>query len=83
MSSNFIQNQWTQNRIIANHWKSLSINSILSQLELNKTPLLQKRNITELQQYCLGKDECMKKIVSSSWCGNEESCLLMLADVPG
>jgi len=83
MSSNFVETQWTQNSIVANHWRSLTIHSILSQLKLNNTMLLQQQNITELKQYCNGKKECMKGMASNGWHDNAEYCLLMLADRPG
>lgn len=78
----FVQSQWTQNKLIVDHWRSLLQQNTLSQLELNKTALLQIQNITEIRQYCGGKKSCLSGISSVIGC-DRPSCILMLADAPG
>ncbi|XP_032231213.2 receptor-type guanylate cyclase gcy-2-like [Nematostella vectensis] len=87
MSSDFVQQMWDSSQLIADHWRSLKIQSVTSQLLHNLTSLQHLQNMNDIKAACAVSpcQDCLDWLLNTSHCHDSAEpldCTVVLAGFP-
>lgn len=85
MPKGFVQSQWDDKGVVADHWRALAKTAVIQQLKQNLTALQTQVNKTELELSCHGAAWCSSGLFYGVKCESENSsdCAVLLTDYPG